>query len=98
MPQLTPGCLGANLTDVQKCALSYRVGSGYYGKMVSRDAALAKATGAKLLPTTPFFCKSGKCSPIVKDFIVYVDQDHITILYSDYVAGLMQTALAPLLR
>jgi hypothetical protein len=98
MPNNSPDCLATNATTVQNCSASYTVGTGYYGGILARDVAIAKAVKAKLVPTTPFFCYKDHCSPIVNNYLVYVDHDHTTIAYSTYLQGLMYAALLPILH
>jgi hypothetical protein len=41
------------------------------------------------------FCHDDQCSPVVKNYVVYVDEDHTTTAYSTYVLGLLYADLLP---
>lgn len=97
LPSDAPECLAQHPTDIQTCGESYKYGSGYYGGILERDVAVAEAAKATLIPTTPLFCYEDHCSPIINDYLVYVDQDHTTIDYTTYLEGLLYAALAPYL-
>lgn len=97
MPSNTPSCLAEHPTNIQVCAETFVPNLGYYGGMLARDSAIAKATRATLVPVTPLFCYENHCSPVVKNYVVYVDQDHTTISYVLYLDGLMYSDLEPLI-
>lgn len=98
LPSNAPECLAQHPTAIQTCGLSYKYGTGYYGGILARDVAVAVMAKATLIPTTPLFCYESHCSPVVKDYLVYVDQDHTTIDYSTYLEGLLYSALEPYLN
>jgi hypothetical protein len=98
MPTASPQCLSLNVNTVQNCSASYTFGVGYFGGILARDVLVAKASDATLVPVTPLFCSNGHCSPVVKNYLVYVDQDHTTIAYTTYVDGLLYSALQPLFK
>jgi hypothetical protein len=69
----------------------------YYGNLLERDVSIAKASGATLLPVTPWFCYRLACSPVVGNYIVYIDRDHLSIQYSQYLSGVMYSTLGRIL-
>lgn len=97
LPSDVPDCLAQHPTAIQACSLSFKYGTGYYGGILARDVAVATVAKATLIPTTPLFCYESRCSPVVKDYLVYVDQDHTTIDYTTYLEGLLYADLAPYL-
>jgi hypothetical protein len=98
MPEDVPICLSEHQSQVQACAEHYTFGTGYYGGILARDVAIAQATNATLIPVTPLFCIDDDCSPIVKNYVVFVDQDHTTIAYSTYLEGILYSELQSLLN
>ncbi len=74
----------SQLEDRQACAFSFAPGSASPDtSYVPRDALIADASDAILIPTYPWFCHAGTCSPVVSNDLVYAVTDHSTIAYSD---------------
>jgi hypothetical protein len=97
-PGPTPNCLAAN-SNPQACALHDSPGSGsHYATYLARDPLIASAASATLIPTYPWFCSAGTCSPVISNYLVFADVDHTTIAYSKYLApvsaGAVTRALA----
>jgi hypothetical protein len=61
------------------------------------EKTAATVTGIKLVITIPWFCTT-RCSPVVGTYIVHSDQGHISVPYAKYLAGVLATAIAPLLK
>ena len=80
-----PACLSAH-SDPQDCSSRYTSGVGYYGSYLSRDPYVAAAADAHLVPTYPWFCHEHTCEPVIGRFIAFVDVEHLTIAYSDYLS------------
>ncbi len=96
-----PACLAAYLDAIQKCTLTYNpaaVGANQYGAALARDQQGAVAANAKLIPTVQWFCLNNRCPTLVDNLLVYADTDHVSIVYSQYLATVLQKALAPLLN
>ncbi|MGA2837803.1 MAG: SGNH hydrolase domain-containing protein [Acidimicrobiales bacterium] len=92
-PGPSPNCLAAT-SNPQTCAFSFTPGSATgYPSYVTRDALIAAASDATLIPTYPWFCHAGTCSPVVSNYLVYADTDHPTIAYSDYLAPVVTGAV-----
>lgn len=99
LPLSAPACLSVHVSNIQKCSLHYSLHpADYYGSLLSRDTSIAKDSEATLIPVTPWFCYKLKCSPVIKNFIVYVDDVHITIDFSNYLQGLMMASIKPILN
>jgi hypothetical protein len=88
-----PQCLASNPTAVQTCDVNYSKSTSQYAKDLARDATVAATSGAKLMHTTKWLCSNYLCSPIVNDMLVYLDRDHFSIVYSQWLSGVFATAL-----
>jgi hypothetical protein len=90
--EAVPDCLAAH-SDPQTCDMHFAIGGDYYGDYLSRDVADAKAARAFLIPTYPWFCSDETCSPVVGKFLVYVDIDHLTLAYSQWLSNVVTSAV-----
>jgi hypothetical protein len=100
LPASAPLCLAAYSSSIQKCDLTYHpgaLGSGLFSASLLRDQHAATAAHAILLPTVQWFCLKDRCPPVVGNMLVYVDTDHLSIVYSEYLSKVLQKALAPIL-
>jgi hypothetical protein len=91
-PEAVPDCLTAH-ADPQTCDLHFTIGEDYYGDYLSRDVADARAAGAVLVPTYPWFCTKDTCSPVIGKYLVYVDIDHVTLAYSEFLTNAVTSAV-----
>jgi SGNH domain (fused to AT3 domains) len=90
-----PECLAANPTAVQNCTLSYTpTAADPFGAALLRDIAIAKAAKAVLVPSVQWFCVNDRCPTIIAKRLVYVDYDHATIAYSEYLSTVLRIALS----
>ncbi len=100
LPHPVPACLAAYPQAIQKCSFTYNpaaTGANQYGAALARDQQGAAAAGAKLIPTVQWFCLNNGCPPIIQNLLVYADTDHVSIVYSQYLATVLKQALVPLL-
>jgi hypothetical protein len=88
-----PECLAANPTAVQTCDVSYSKSTSPFAMDLARDSQVATASNATLMPTTQWLCSNDLCSPIVSNMLVYLDRDHFSIAYSQWLAGVFAAAL-----
>lgn len=95
-PGPIPNCLAAH-SNPQSCDEKDKVGSPY-GKYLTRDLQVARAAKAKLFPVTPELCYGGWCSPIVGKYMVYVDIDHTSIAYSQFLSQVVTNAVVKLVK
>jgi hypothetical protein len=96
-PGPTPTCLAAH-PNPQDCALGLGTTSGaQYVGYLARDRAIAFASGAKLIPTSQWFCHLGTCSPIVSKYLVFADTDHVTTAYSQFLSPVVTPAVTSLI-
>ena len=89
LPQSAPDCLSRNPHDVQACSAPVaKTLSGFNGA----DRAAAGLAGARYIDTTPWFC-SATCTAVVKHYIVYLDQFHVTGTYAKYLTNVLAESL-----
>lgn len=86
-----PACLMAN-ADPQNCGEADTAGSSY-GGYLAQDELIAQTSDATLIPTYPWLCYDGTCSPVVSHFLVYVDSDHISTAYSQFLSKVVTRAV-----
>jgi hypothetical protein len=91
-----PMCLASH-PDPQSCDQSDRK-SSTYGKFLTRDLQVAKASSAKSIPVQSWLCYRGTCSPIVGKYLVYVDLDHMSIAYSEFLSQVVTNAVVKLVK
>lgn len=102
LPQTNiPACLGLNHT-IGQCSPSYNVKStshadDYYSEMM-RDINSAKALSVPLISTYQWFCQMGHpttnvCPAVIKNYLVYVDEEHITMAYMYFITPAVTDAL-----
>jgi hypothetical protein len=91
-----PTCLMAN-TDPQACAVPDTPGS-IYGGYLAQDQLIATTANATLIPVDPWLCYDGSCSPIIGKYLVYVDSDHMSTVYSQYASQVVTDAVVAVLK
>jgi peptidoglycan/LPS O-acetylase OafA/YrhL len=89
LPQPGPACLARNPSDVQSC--SAPIGPTLVHLNVAEKAGTA-AAHARYVETTPWFC-SATCTAVIKNYVVYLDQLHVTGTYAKYLTNAMAEAL-----
>ena len=88
-----PPCLASQPTSVQRCDVTYPTATSFYAEIQARDRTVATAVKAGLIPVAQWLCSSRRCSPIIKNFLVYVDDDHFSLTYGQWLAGVFGAAL-----
>jgi len=88
-----PQCLASHPTAVQFCDINYSKSTSLHARDLARDAQVAVASHATLMPTAQWLCSKDLCSPIVNDMMVYLDRDHFSISYSKWLSGVFGEAL-----
>lgn len=73
-----PDCLSLNSNDVQKCS---GPNQGYFTARNAAEQSAARATGARYLDMTPWFC-STTCTDVIGRYQPYWDPYHVTASYS----------------
>jgi hypothetical protein len=83
-------CLARGLPDVQRCSVSPRFSFVPPYNRAERAAALAE--GARYIDVTPWLCAK-RCSPVIANYDVYVDGDHLSTGYTLYLEGVLAQKL-----
>ena len=89
LSQEPPVCLSKHTDDIQVCSESAAVATV---SMKQSEEAAATATGAEYIETTPWFC-SATCTAVIKNYIVYMDEFHVTATYGRYLERVLGQAL-----
>jgi len=93
-PAIMPTCLAANPTAIQKCGVNFSNPMSPYSLLLARDAKIASAAKAILLPSWQWLCYQHECSPLIKNFMVVVDRDHTSTPYVKYIEGALASSFA----
>ena len=87
-PHLTARiCLSAHLDDATACSAPRSMAVNQAG--IDAEAAATKAAGGQYVDLTDLFCTPDRCPVIVGNTLVYVDQYHLSIEYSQQLAPVM---------
>ncbi|GAA4602711.1 SGNH hydrolase domain-containing protein [Actinoplanes octamycinicus] len=91
--QAAPECVAANAARITRCLESMK---GSVTEPHRRDlvAAAARASGVRVVDPTRWFC-TDVCPMIIGDTLVYRDNSHLTVAYTQALAPLMRSALFP---
>lgn len=92
-----PECLTAYPTNVQHCSVEYSSPVSEYAEVLARDTTLAVAAKARLVPVDRWMCYAHRCSPIIGRMMAVVDDNHTSIVFSEWLAGVFQSALTRLI-
>jgi hypothetical protein len=95
-----PTCLARNPSAPLRCLMSTKTTTlvGAYSSYASRDAAVAKASGATLISTASLFCFKKECAAEVAGTVTMVDSDHVTTAYSEVLSAPLTNALLAALK
>ena len=88
-------CLAAYPSDVQAHCSHANPSPEMPGEQAAEQLAAAR-TATLFVQTVPWFCDR-RCSPIVGDYVVHYDQGHVAVPYAEYLSGVLDHALKPLL-
>ncbi|WP_182377328.1 acyltransferase family protein [Nocardioides sp. WS12] len=87
----SPGeCLSRRDVDLSDCLFEPNPGT-VRGQHRFRD--VAKANGVEFIDVLPWFCADGQCPPVVGRIVPLRDREHLTVEYSEYLAGPLAVAL-----
>jgi hypothetical protein len=89
-PVAGPACLSEHSADVQAC--STPKATSIPVSFNAAEEGAAAATGAQYLDIVPWFCSS-VCTDVIKRFVVYMDQDHVSSTYAQYLEVVLGRAL-----
>ena len=91
LPDSAPICLSRH-HNPQMCGLTITQNSDY-SLLLARDTANATAANAVLLASAPWLCSGAVCPVIVDSRMVYADNNHVTFVYSHYLAEVITAAV-----
>ena len=94
MPYQMPACLDANPTNVQYCAAPNPNTMSHSNEPA--EVAEAKTLHIGYINPLPWICTK-TCSPVIGNFLVYLDEAHLDETYVAFLATVMQEAVKPLL-
>jgi peptidoglycan/LPS O-acetylase OafA/YrhL len=84
---VVPVCLAGHLDDVQACTPSRSTAVNPAG--IAAETAATEAGGGQYVDLTELFCSTNRCPVIVGNSVVYSDNHHITIEYSQLFGPVM---------
>ena len=96
LPEDAPSCLATHPSSINRCNLTYSIGSPLSAAL-SRDNASVQGAKVNLIPTYQWVCINHVCPAVIGNIDVYADEDHLTIAISKYLSVMLEKALTPLL-
>jgi hypothetical protein len=92
-PGLAPAlCLSRVPADIQTCTFSPTPSENQQNAAVQ---AAANDAGATFIDQGKWLCALGKCPPVIADVIPYWDSYHLDLPYTEYLIGVLWSALSP---
>ena len=95
-PADVPSCLSAHLDDAAACTFPRRSGVNAAGAAAERAAVLS--AGASYFDVAPLICTATTCDVVVRDLLVYRDDNHLTTSYTAWLTPVLQPAVLAALR
>jgi len=83
-PHRVPGCLSNHGTDVGMCEVSRA--NAYRPKYKTVAMQVAKETGVAFASMNPWVCPYALCPVVVNHFLMWRDNNHLTVTYSRQLA------------
>jgi SGNH domain (fused to AT3 domains) len=96
-----PSCLASHPGAISSCSMKYltsTTGAWYYAGSLIRDQRAATIAGANVIPTVQWFCYQTRCPLVVSNKLVYIDADHLSIVYSLYLSTVFAQVLNVILH
>jgi hypothetical protein len=87
-----PVCLSEHPSRVRSCAIPFP--NPEAPGLQSAEQAAARATSSLYVKTQGWFCTK-TCSAVIGNFIPFIDTQHISFAYAQYLDGVMGNALKP---
>ncbi len=89
MASNAPQCLSRHPDNVQACSSPFL---SFYGSLDNAEQAAAANVGARYINVTPWFC-SITCTAVIGKYEVYLDQDHVTAAYAQFLSRMLAMSL-----
>jgi hypothetical protein len=81
-----PGCLAIHVASIQKC--SVKDPNWLAPALTAGEASAARHEDITYIRTHQWLC-TRRCSPVIGNFIVYQDADHLSFSYTSYLSGVL---------
>jgi ribosomal protein L30E len=96
--QIDPSaCLAQNRNSVQNCTKNPTTQPAEYQTLSAAEANAARVSGVGFIDTTKWFCKvtpsETSCPALINGILPYLDSNHITLTYSQYLTNVLKTAV-----
>jgi hypothetical protein len=85
-----PVCLSQHSTAVKSCSVAYP--NPKHPGLQSAEQAAATATHSLYVATKSWFCTT-RCPAVIGTYIPFIDDNHVSFAYAQYLQGVMGTAL-----
>jgi hypothetical protein len=89
LPQSGPTCLAEHPRAIQACSASLQAS---LPPLDQAERAAAASSNALYVDPTPWFC-STRCTAVIGDYDVYLNQHHVTATYATYLQNALSNAL-----
>jgi peptidoglycan/LPS O-acetylase OafA/YrhL len=89
-----PICLSGHRDSILACATP--VTTAVSSSWRAATAAAASAAGVSFLDPTVWVCPSSPCPPVVANFVIFRDNQHMTAVFASALAGRLASALPEL--
>ncbi len=86
-----PTCVSSNLGDVRSCVRP--VSEAIDGPHSLAEQKAARAAGARFVDPVPWLCVPAGCPMVVENLLVYRDTNHVTTVFSRWLANVLERAI-----
>jgi SGNH domain (fused to AT3 domains) len=89
-PWPVPNCLSIHASNIMGCNLHL---TASYSRLLTRDAAIAKAAGATLVTAKNWLCTTNQCPAVIGNYLAYRDFRHFFFPVLDYLRPVVSAAV-----
>jgi peptidoglycan/LPS O-acetylase OafA/YrhL len=89
-----PACLAQHRDSIENCTTSRA--DAFTWRHLRREKETVRLTDAKLVDLSSAVCPADPCPPIVGSMLVYRDNHHLTATFARSLAGVLDSALPPI--
>lgn len=87
-----PECLVENKVSIEKCQFRYSPAEATKKIKEERESVLVKYN-VQYVKVLDLFCANKICPPIIDGMLIYYDNSHITPIYAEYLANILEQRL-----
>jgi peptidoglycan/LPS O-acetylase OafA/YrhL len=87
------GCVAAHLDDVKPCDLAVSHAYTYPDRHAATRLAIEKLGGVTIVDPQPWICDNTECPAIVGNLLVYRDESHISVEFSEWLTPMITSLL-----